>query len=259
MIFKSVKHLFRLLTLWLSATVIVAQADELLLLSHDFPPYSYYKDGQYVGINTDIIVRVLEQENIPFIIESINWARAQQIVQSTPNTALLAAGRSKDREDKYAWVGPLVSSTPFLFKLSNRTDIVVDSLQDLELYRIALTRHGVMVPTFEKMGLTAPKNLVFVASARDTYRMLFQSRADFILGSDLTTPYNVRRLGYDLSVIEPVIKIDYEGTGNHLALNKNYSPDIIARANARIQMMRETGEIARITDRYRLQPKISEP
>ncbi|XOV79838.1 MAG: substrate-binding periplasmic protein [Aestuariibacter sp.] len=226
------------------------------MLTHDFPPYNYKQDGKLIGINTDIITKVLQEENVPFEIEVINWARAQIIVQNTPNTGLLSAGRSPVREDKYAWIGPLVSSTSYLFKLSSRKDIVVKSLDDLSLYRIAITRRSVRVHTFEKMGLTAPRNLLLVSNASDTYQGLFKNRADFILGSDLTTPYNVRNLGYDLSDIEPVIKIGDQNIRNYLAVNKAYSPDIIARSNARISKMWESGEIDRIIDSYRLQPKM---
>lgn len=239
----------------LYSLVGAAQADELLLLTHDFPPYNFTKDNKFIGINTEIISQVLEQEKLAFKIESINWARAQQIVQTTPNTALLAAGRSAAREEQYAWVGPLVSSTSYLFKLSAREDVVVNSLADLELYRIALTRRGVMVPTFKSLGLSEPDNLTLVADAQDTYRMLVQQRVDLILGSDLTTPYNLRKLGYDLAAIEPVIPIDYKGMGNHLALHKSYSPKNIVRLNARVKSMWESGEVDKIIDRYRLQPK----
>lgn len=225
------------------------------MLTHEFPPYTYREEGKLVGINTDIIVKVLNAENVSFEIEVINWARAQQIVQNTPNTGLLAAGRSKVRENKYAWIGPLVSSKSFLFKLTSRKDIVINSTRDLHLYRIGITRRGVMVDTFEDMGLRAPKNLILVSNASDTYKALFKDQADLILGSDLTTPYNVRNFGYDLSTIEPAFEIINDGIRNHLAVNKSYSPDIIARCNKRIKDMWDSGEIDEIIDDYRLQPK----
>lgn len=230
----------------------ISFAEELLLLSHHFPPYNFIQEDKFVGINTDIISQILEAEDIAFRIEDINWARAQQIVQSTPGTALLAAGRNAEREHKYAWVGPLVSSTPYLFKLSSRNDVSVKSLADLKFYRIALTRRGVMVPTFLKLGLSAPENLVFVAGAEETYGMLFQQRVDLIIGSDLTMPYNLHNLGYELNALEAAIQIDFKGAGNHLALHKSYSPERIERLNARIKKMWDSGEIDVIVDSYRL-------
>ncbi|BDX05481.1 hypothetical protein MACH26_10020 [Planctobacterium marinum] len=176
-------------------------------------------------------------------------------MQSTPDTALLAAGRNVEREHQYAWVGPLVSSTPYLFKLSSREDVSVSSFADLKFYRIGLTRRGVMVPTFKKLGLKVPENLILVSGAEETYGMLFQKRVDLILGSDLTMPYNLRNLGYELDALEPVIQIDYEGSGNHLALHKSYSAESIERLNARIKKMWNSGEIEGIIDSYRLLPK----
>lgn len=228
-------------------------AKELLLLTHEFPPYTFTQDNEFVGINTEIISEVLTEENVAFRIESINWARAQRIVETTPNTALLAAGRSKVRENKYAWIGPLVSSSSYLFKLASRKDIVINSLSDLELYRIVLVRRGVMVDTFEEMGLTAPDNLILISNASDRYKILFQKRADLLLGSDLTTPYNVRNAGYDLSAIEPVIELETNGVANHLAVNKDLSPELIEKCNQRIKALWETGYIAQVIERYRLQ------
>lgn len=241
---------FYLLTMLLNPRV--AMANELLLLTHDFPPYTFVQNEQFVGINTDIISKVLQEENIAFRIESINWARAQRIVQNTPNTALLAAGRSKAREEKYAWIGPLVSSTSYLFKLASRKDIAVRTEKDLELYRIVLVRKGVMVDTFEDMGLTAPDNLLLISNASDRFKMIFQNRADLFLGSDITTPYNVRDAGYDLAAIEPVFKLETHGIANHLAVNKDFSPELIQRCNARIQKLWANGYIQQVIENYRL-------
>lgn len=233
-----------------------AQAADLLILTHDFPPYNYREKDKFIGINTEIIDKVLKAEGIAYELEVINWARAQEIVQHTPNTGLLAAGRSKVRETKYAWIGPLVSSTSYLFKLSAREDIKVTSLDDLKHYRLAITRRGVMSDFFRNLGLSAPDNLIFVSKASDTYRALFQNRADLIIGSELTTPYNVKNFGYELSAVEPTIELKTEKIQNHLAVNKNYSPELIARCNTRIKAMWESGEIDRIIDTYRLIQKV---
>lgn len=252
MLVGSIKRIWQLFLFSMLLPAWSSLCEELLMLTHDFPPYTYIEKGKLQGINTDIIKKVLEEENIPYTIEVINWARAQKIVQSTPNTGLLAAGRSAVREEKYQWIGPLVSSTPYLFKLANRGDVVVETEEDLKLYRIALTRRGVMVDIFEKMGLSAPKNLILVSNATDTYKRLFQNRVELILGSDLTTPYNVRKLGYDLSAIQPVFKMKYDGIRNYLAVNKTFSPELIERCNARINSMWESGAIDQIIDGYRL-------
>lgn len=227
-------------------------ADELLILSHDFPPYNFQKDDKFIGINTEIITKVLTEENVSHRIEIINWARAQRIVQTTPNTALLAAGRSKVRENKYAWIGPLVSSSPYLFKLASRKDIVVNTMADLVNYRIVLVRSGVMVDTFEGMGLTAPDNLLLISKSSDTYKMLFQKKADLLLGSDLTTPYRVAFAGYKMSDIERVIEFDPHGVQNYLAVNKDFSPDVIKLVNKRIKALHDSGHVAQIIEKYRL-------
>lgn len=251
-LFSRIQLYCRLTILCLFMPALCAHADELLMLTHDFPPYNFRNDGMFVGINTEIITQVLKQENIPYKIENINWARAQKIVQSTPNTALLSAGRSKVREDKYAWIGPLVSSGSFLYKLTSRSDIKVDSFDDLKRYRIAITRSGVMVDKFQSIGLYEPKNLLLLSKATDTYRALFRQRADFIIGSDLTTPYNLRALGYDLSAIEAEFEVTVHSVRNYLAVHKDFSPELIERCNKLIGEMEASGEIQRIIEKYRL-------
>lgn len=244
----------RLLLLFSLLPYTSLHAENLLMLAQDFPPYTYQEDGKQVGINTEIITRVLEAENIPYNLEIINWARAQKIVQSTPNTGLLSAGRSEVRENIYGWIGPLVSSRSYLFNLTSRDDINVKTAADLKQYRVASTRHSVYVGVLRDLGLSEEENIMMVSSTEDTYKALFQNRADFIVGSDMTTPYNLRRLGYDLTSIKIAKELKITKMNNYLAVNKSFSAELIERCNARIAQMWESGEVDKIIDKYRLFP-----
>lgn len=251
--------MFKLCLAYLLISLLVntpqSEAEEFNILTHELPPFNFRENGKYIGINTEIIEKVLKQENIPYKIEAINWARAQKMVQQLPNTALLSAGRSQERENKYAWIGPLVTSPAYLFKLSSRSDVQVDSNEDLKHFLIGTTRRNVMADYFINLGLKEPDNLLFVAKASDNYRALFKSRVDLVIGSELTTPYTVRDLGFNYSAVESTIEIKMNEMLSYLAVNKTFSPELISRCNARIKSMWENGEIDAIVDSYRLQAK----
>ena len=231
---------------------LLVKAEELILLTHDFPPYNFRENNQYVGINTEIIVAALQAEKVDYRFQTLNWARAQRMVQSTPNTALLSAGRSKVREKLYAWVGPLVSSRSFLYGLTSRNDYKVTSVDDMLNYRISVTRKGVMVEPFLRLGLREPDHLMLVANASDTYRALFKGRADFIVGSELTVPYQLRSLGYGPRDLKPVFEIDSYTVDNYLAVHKDLPPELIERLNRQIKALRDSGKTQLIINKYRL-------
>ena len=243
---------YRLIGLVALLLPLTATAGELVILTHDFPPYNFRKNNQYVGINTDIVTSALKAEKVKFRIQTLNWARAQKMVQSTPDTALLSAGRSEARERLYDWVGPLISSRSFLYGLSRRDDYKISSVEDILNYRISVTRKGVMVDQFIRLGLYESKNLMLVANASDTYRAIFKGRADLIVGSELTVPYQLRSLGYRVRALKPIFEIDSYSVDNYLAVNKGMSKELIERLNRRIKTMHDSGQMEKIIAKYRL-------
>ncbi|MEI8631015.1 hypothetical protein P4S72_00655 [Vibrio sp. PP-XX7] len=49
---------------------------------------------------------------------------------------IYSIARTKERESLFKWVGPIAPYNVYLFKLKARSDIIVNTLEDVKKYRI---------------------------------------------------------------------------------------------------------------------------
>ncbi|GAA0362951.1 ABC transporter substrate-binding protein [Bowmanella denitrificans] len=224
----------------------------LVIYTQDLEPYHFIQDGRPGGMNYQLISQALDDEGIQYRMEKINWARAVVLVNKTPNTALLTLPRNIHRENQFKWVGPLVSSQPYFYRLRQRQDIDVRTLNDAIKLRIAVVRNGEWHQRLLALGMQEGELLYPVARISDTYSMVFMERVELIPGSDLTMPYMARDAGYDAEQLEPAMALPRRSTGNHLALNPDASDELVERLNKRVELLKAEGLIQQLKRQYAL-------
>ncbi|WP_259780462.1 substrate-binding periplasmic protein [Aestuariispira ectoiniformans] len=166
------------------ATVQAADFTQVRIVAAEFPPYSYWQDGKLRGVAVDKIRAILKKLNIQKRIELYPWSRAYRIGLTTPGALLFSVARTPDRAKKFKWVGRIVHYDVKLFRRTDRANIQVSSLKDLQRYRVGglindvktnyLTDNGVAIETYgdEDNGV----------------RMLLRGRLD-IMPSDVESMY----------------------------------------------------------------------
>lgn len=86
-----------------------AKAQGLTIFVDTWPPYNFEKDGKIVGICTELIEAALQKANVQYKFVVYPFKRAFYTVQKTPNTMFFTVARIPQREDMFAWIGPLHS------------------------------------------------------------------------------------------------------------------------------------------------------
>jgi len=224
----------------------------LTINTEEMLPYNFTSDsGEIIGINVDIVKALLNNSKIKYEINLYPWTRAYKKTLSYENNGLISTARTPNREDMFKWVGPLSSGQGYLYKLKSRDDIQIKSLDDAKKYSVAIVRGGVYQNLFESLGFKVGENLMPFSYSKQYFQPFLLGKVDLILGSDIVLPYILQKIGINIDLVEPAVKM-IDTKGNYLALNKNISDDLVEKLNDELQKMKDSGEFQKIIDSYNL-------
>lgn len=138
----------------------VAQTvDDLVLMTENYPPFNFEKDGKLQGIAIDLMVLMLNKVGSRQTREDIRllpWARGYRLTLNQKNTSLFATTRTPEREELFKWVGPITTTT---IGLTARKDkgIKVSSVADLENYHVGVVHSDIGEQLLVNAGIDLKK------------------------------------------------------------------------------------------------------
>jgi ABC-type amino acid transport substrate-binding protein len=164
----------------LSATVFIFSVQPLLsseftILTENLPPLNYLEDGVLVGPSVEIVKEIQKRVGSHEPIRVFPWARAYKMALEDENVVLFAMTHTKDREDKFKWVGPLATKRDILVAKKG-SGIVVNSLEDAKkVKRIGTLRDDTREHLLKSLGFT---NLESVSDEQKNAQKLVLGRID---------------------------------------------------------------------------------
>jgi polar amino acid transport system substrate-binding protein len=160
-----------------------AQSGEKLVLKavtvEDNFPYNFLQGKQIQGLGFDVATQLAERTGYRLSAEIVPWSGALLTAQNVPVVLLFSVARTPERENNFYWIGPIVISEEWLYKLSIRTELVVKNLNDVKRYRVGIVAHNASIPIFERIGA----NLDTAPDDRSNCRKLKYGRVDFVTSS----------------------------------------------------------------------------
>ena len=107
------------------------------VVTEQWKPYSYKENGVVKGSATRIVRAVLERAGIKYSMDVFPWARAYKTALKRKFVLIFAIVRTEKREPLFKWVGQVgPTDKSSFYKLSQRNDIIVNSLEDAKKYVI---------------------------------------------------------------------------------------------------------------------------
>ncbi|MBB1488750.1 substrate-binding periplasmic protein [Oceanospirillum sediminis] len=175
--------------------VSFAESDQekLTILTHHYPPFSYLENGEPSGMATDILNLVLNEINYQnYEVIYLPWKRAFLSAESKKNTLLYPFSRSKERENKFHWLGSAGPRQISLFKLASSNKIAkYDGNSDsLKEHVIAGLRGAAYVKNLERQGF---KKIIETDTPIHAIRLLNKGRVQFVV-DDVGVFYHSIRL-----------------------------------------------------------------
>jgi polar amino acid transport system substrate-binding protein len=224
---------------------------KLTIFTEHFPPYNFQHDGQIIGINTDIVKKLCARSKIECHFEILPWTRAFENTVNTMDSGLISTSRSRKRELLFKWVGKLVNSKTYLYRLRERTDIAPTTLKQAANYTVGILRNDVYQSALTANGFEEGRNLIEFSYKHDDVKLFMAGKIDMIIGSELTIPYQLKDSGYSVDSVKQVIEVPITILGgNYLALNKQLPDELVNRLQQQLDLLKESNEIADIVKHY---------
>ncbi|GAA0350017.1 ABC transporter substrate-binding protein [Bowmanella denitrificans] len=242
-------RMFCLLSLATTGSLWAAPAQIKVYTEH-FPPYQFMHKDKVVGINAELVMSVCQAAKVHCELELLPWKRSLQLTQSQPMSGLISTARNPQREEQFKWVGPLVNSTSYLYKLKHRTDIELTDLHDAARFTIGIQPNDIYESILLRHGFTKGKNLLNVSYKNADMQLFVQGKLDLIIGSPLTLFYQVEPTGFALDDLVETIEFPLGAIGNYMALNKAFPVDLQQRLQEQVDKSRASGEIDNLIRKY---------
>jgi polar amino acid transport system substrate-binding protein len=155
------------------------------IYTEEFPPYqTLVAPGKVGGVASNLVEQVMSATNLPYRIHLLPWYRSTTNVLKYKNSLIYSLARTDERETKYHWLVPLCSIDVSFYKLADREDIVVNSIEDASKFVVAVAAGQPSEAFLVKHGFTLDKNLVVLASHEQGAGMLEKKRIDLLFGAD---------------------------------------------------------------------------
>ena len=224
---------------------------ELTIFTEHFPPYNFKQDGEIVGVNIDIVQLACKRAGIHCKSKLYPWKRAMTLAQNTLDSGLVSTSRTPSREHMFIWVGPLISNENCFFKLKKRTDIVINSRDDLLSNTIGLPWADVYEEVLRDWGFIKDVNYITYYQ-KYGYGKAFQSgKLDLFIASPNTLTQHLDHLSLTIDDIEPVFVFETPKLGgNYLALNKQTPQRIANSLQQEISLITSSAQLSTIKQKY---------
>ncbi len=234
-----------LLITFLSSPVQTARKQQIFrIITEEFPPYNYTKNGKITGISTEIVRTILKRLSHPDNIEIMSWSRGYDLINKNDNIILFSTTRSPQREDLFKWVGPLVPNNVVFFARKG-AGLPVNSLEDAKkINKIGVYKDDFGEQLLKKKGFT---NLDSVIDNKDNVQKLVDGKIDLWAINELTGMHLAQQVGL-ADKIESVFLVNEAQM--YIAFSKNTPNNVIKKWQNVLYRMHSDGSYARIFGKW---------
>ncbi len=222
-------------------------ADKLKVGVNHWPPFVYAKDETYRGISVDIVKEIANRLNIKIEIDDYPWSRLLSNLKfgTTDCTAFLAKNKEREQYVLYPSVPYYTITTVFYVQKGKKN--LIQKYEDLYKITVGVVTDSEYFDPFNRDSRIDKANVV---REIQLLRMLGEGRIDAIVGTHPQVEYDILQNGYSGKFEQAAYR---PGNNVHLYIGfsrKSSFSTQIKRINQTILLMKKTGKIQEIADRY---------
>lgn len=234
-----------LLILLASAGGPAILAQELTILTEEYPPLNYTQNGKITGSTVAVVQEILQRLDLFIEIKMLPWARGYNLLRTKPNVILFTTTRTEEREDLFHWVGPVATSKN-AFYAKKGSKLQINSLDDAKRVKaIATYKDDAREQMLISWGFN---NLDSSNSPESNLKKLLSGRVDLWLYDTLGLPGVTQKLGVDVSALELVHAID--DVFLYIAISKATPTYVVQRWQDTLDCMKQDGTFQAISSRW---------
>lgn len=213
-------------------------AAEFEVMTTDYPPYSYEKDGVTKGREIAVTYAMMEKMGYHNKIGLFSWSKAYSLTKDYPNYVLVTVARKKDRENLFKWVGPITVQDLILFEHSENPTHIKTLEETKKEHMIAVVKNFSTHQFLEKNGYT---NLLMVENVTGLIKLLEHQRVDLIPFAPEVIPFVMHKNGLHTSLFQPTPVKLYTNTF-YIAFSKNISDQEVSKWQNILDELKRSGK-----------------
>jgi len=236
-----------------TSTVAFSFPQKILFVTEDLPPLQIeQKDQKPKGAFVELIRLIIEESNIDAEIAIYPWARSYELALNKPNTFIFSMLRSKDREEKFQWVGKIFTLKSYLAALKSRTDIKIDTIDSAKKYSVGSIRHDLAETYMLQKGFELQKNLYLSSKYPVLWQMLYNGRTDIAFTNNIVWRHEISRTGLDSSQVKLVYEIPDIASELYLAASLKTDTALIKKIQTSLKSIKNDGRYDEILTKWKL-------
>lgn len=230
---------------------ISAFAQELKIVTENYPPYNYEENGKVKGVSTEIVRSVLKEMGLNIKITVYPWARTYRLALEEPNTLIYSIARTPEREHKFKWVGVIAPADQVLLSLKERTDIKLNNLDDTRKYKIGTVRDDVIEHHLLSNGFKVGKNIDRCNNYNSNIKKLLRKRIDLCAIGKLVGYNILRKIGHEPGdTVKQVYRFDVLSKGVNMAFQKDTPDEVVNKFRRGLKKIKENKTYDKILSKY---------
>ena len=242
------KKLLIMVTSLLLVSVQAVCQEKMTILTENMPPLNYVKDGVLVGPSVEIVREIQRRVGSRQLIEVYPWARAYKMALEDLNVILFSMTYTKDRYDKFKWIGPLAKKRDILVAKKG-LGIAIKTLEDAKrVNRIGTLRDDTRELFLKSLGFN---NLESVSDEQKNAKKLMLGRIDLWAYKKPGLKTVCELAGVDYNQVEEVLHL--REIELMIAFSKKTPDQIVQNWRDAFNEMTTDGTIIKIKKRWNAQ------
>ena len=184
----------------------ISFSQNLNILTEEMAPFNFTKGGKVTGLATDLLVSMMKDAGLKYDAKDITmvpWARGYKKAQNEKNTILYSMTRTKERENMFAWVGPIFK-LEFGIIAKKGSKIKISSVEDLTKYKIGSVIEDASEQILLKNSKVKKGRLERVSKPEVNIKKLEAGRIDLITSNIPAAMNLISKMGLKTSDYEVV-------------------------------------------------------
>ncbi len=221
-------------------------AENLRVVLEVSPPHQTYENGKVAGLTTAVVELMLQQAGLTPQYEVYPWARAFRLVVGTPNVMIYNMARTPEREAQFEWIGKVASYKFGFLKLTSRSDIQINSLQDVHHYVVGAQRDDFSAEWLRTVAKQPSQQLELQPDVVETWRLLVNGKLDLMIDDpsaidDMLLKHQLKRADIEFVLFAPELEQQ-----TWIAVKKGSDPALLQRLRLAYQRIEHSAALQKV-------------
>ena len=215
--------------------------DHLTILTEEYAPLNFTKDGSLTGQATEVVVELLKRSGTDATINIVPWEEGYKAVLEQPNTALFTTVMTPERKDRLQWVGPVTTLDTNFYALKG-SGIVIKTLDDAKkVVSIATVTDHHTEQVLKDEGFT---NLQSYPNDQAALQKLLSGEVQLYITTNVAVPMLLENSGATMDDVENVFTVSTDLA--YIAFSLTTPPELVARWQSALDGMKRDESFNRI-------------